>query len=162
MRVDQEDSLIFLKRVEVGTIKTLPPLFKLSNKTHVWIRAGAQFPTKIVAISESHSGREDDVREYNRGGSGNSLHTMHKYFASFYFRAFNEFYGIVKNARDVLVSVVFQVVILVLNALLFQIVSTPVRGAVDNVCYSKIPELFFIARNQVSAQKEEVIQDLRA
>jgi len=162
MRVNQKDSLLFLKRIEVEIMKTLPPLFKLSNETHVWICAGAQFATEIVAIGESHFGREDEVRDYNRGGSGNSLHAVDQYFASFCLRAFYEFNRVVKDARDVLENVVFQVVIFIFNALLLHIVGTPVRRTVDNVRYSNIPELFFIARNQVSAQIKEVIQDFRA
>ena len=73
-----------------------------------------------------------------------------------------ELEGVIENTGDVFLAVIFQVIALVNDAFLLMVITTVVCRAVDNMSDSQVIEYVSIFGNKISAQVEEIVDDLGA
>lgn len=84
---------------------------------------------------------------------------MNENLATLILCALQEFNSIVENACDILVHVIFQMITLILDALVLKVVFTVISRTVDDVGDSSLTELLLVAGYKVTAQVQEVIQN---
>ena len=138
MRVDEEDPGLLLDRFEVRIEQSFPPLVELSNKCHVWVTAWSFSSTEIETVIVSHLGRKNDVCNHYRSRSGNTLHAMNQHSSSLVLSALNKIDGVVKNARDIFMHMVLQMITLIFDALFLVIILAVVCCAVDHMSNSLV------------------------
>jgi len=73
-----------------------------------------------------------------------------------------ELKGVIENTGDVFLAVIFQVIALVNDTFLLMVITTVVCRAVDNMSDSQVIEYVSIFGNKISAQVEEIVDNLRA
>jgi hypothetical protein len=88
------------------------------------------------------------------------LHTVHIDAPVLFAAVLHELNSIVKDARDVFLIMIFQVVSLIYNTLIFEIVFTVIARAVDYVSDSSLFKSRFVLCNFVAAQEQKSIQYL--
>lgn len=85
---------------------------------------------------------------------------MNVYFSVLTSCLSNEINSIVKNTRNVLTNVVFQVIGLVLNTLRLQVVFRVVSRAIDNMRYVQLLEHLLVSCDDITAQVHKSVDHL--
>jgi hypothetical protein len=122
MGVYEEDSGFLLNWFEARIEEPLPPLVKLGYKRHVWVAARSFRSTEIKTVIVSHLCRKNNVCNHYSSWTGNTLNTVNQHSSAFILSALNKVNSVVKNASDVFVHVVFQMIAFVFNSLFLVIV----------------------------------------
>ena len=104
---DAENARIYRQSVEVLILQSLLPLHKLRTKGKVRIGAGTAFLNTSVPLLIRDPFSKDQVCDANGGRTGNSLYAMNVDLAALISAILNELDGIVENAGDVFLVMIF-------------------------------------------------------
>lgn len=157
-----EDARADVERHKVRVLQALLEPHELLDELEVRVGACSSVLDSPVSLVISDSFGKDHVRNANGGRARNSLHAVHVKFATVTAAIAHELDRVVEATRNVLGNMILQVVTLVDDALILMIVVTVVCRAVDHVRDANVFEYFRVLGDQIAAQIQEVIYDLRA
>ena len=160
---DGEHAWVDCQCIEVGMIlKTVLEPDQLLNEAHVGVSARSSFLNSLVTLLVSDTFSQDQVGNANSGRARDTLNTMDIAFATRAANLLQELEGVIENTGDVFLAVIFQVIALVNDTFLLMVITTVVCRAVDNMSDSQVIEYVSIFGNKISAQVEEIVDNLRA